>query len=239
MPESAAALLERARRPVSLSGAGLSAESGIPTFRDQLGGGLWSQYDPAQLATPQGFSRDPKLVTEWYRWRRKLVADAEPNAGHHALAACAEMVHVTQNVDDLLERAGARNILHLHGVLGRDRCIGGCGFTEAIDMAEPPPLRACPRCGKWLRPGVVWFGETLPTDAWTAAVSACSACEALLVVGTSATVYPAADLIRVAKQAGAKILVVNTATSEASHLADVELIGPAGELLPKILSWAL
>ncbi len=187
-----------------------------------------------QLASPQGFAAAPDTVMDWYAWRRRALAKARPNAAHQTLARRQGITHVTQNVDDLLERAGACDVVHLHGTVTRDRCNGACGFDEQIQLAEPPGLRACPQCGDQMRPAVVWFGEPLPTDAWEAAQRACASCDALLVVGTSAVVYPAAGLIAHARAAGARIIVVNTQPSEASHLADAELIGPAGEIVPKL-----
>jgi NAD-dependent deacetylase len=234
--DAARRLLRETDRIVSFSGAGLSAESGVPTFRDEKTNALWSRYDPTELASPQGFARDPKLVSEWYTWRRRAIAAAEPNPAHRALAERADIVHVTQNVDDLLERAGARETIHLHGTMAWDRCHAACGHRERVDLADPPPLRDCPKCGAPMRPDVVWFGEMLPPEAWAAAETACTACGALLVLGTSAVVYPAAGLIGVARAAGARIVVVNTEASGASDLADVELLGPAGEIVPALLS---
>lgn len=235
MIDEAARLLAAARRVVSFSGAGLSAESGLATFRGAREG-LWARYDPMTLASRQGFADDPRLVLDWYAWRRRAVAGAEPNAAHRALAARPDFVHVTQNVDDLLERAGARAVVHLHGRLGADRCHGGCGWREPIDLADPPPRRACPGCGAPVRPDVVWFGEPLPADAWSAAEQACASCQALLVIGTSAVVYPAAGLIELARSRGAAVVVVNTEPGAASRLADVEILGPAGEVVPAILA---
>ena len=227
-------IIEQARRLVSFSGAGLSAESGVPTFRDAQGG-LWAKFDATRLASPEGFAEDPKLVSDWYAWRRAAIAKAQPNPAHFALASRPDMVHVTQNVDDLLHRAAAREIVALHGSIGVDRCHAGCGYHDDVDLDNPPPLRACPSCGDRLRPAVVWFGEPLPADAWNTAEQACRRCDVLLVVGTSAAVYPAAGLIGTARNAGARIINVNTQPSEASAVADIELLGPAGEILPKML----
>lgn len=238
MIEQARALVDQAERVVSFSGAGLSAESGVPTFRDKADpDALWAKFDPMTLASPEGFARDPNMVMAWYRWRREQLSHVAPNAAHRALAARRDIFHVTQNVDDLLERAGASSerVVHLHGTIARDRCHASCGFEEAIDLAHPPTLRACPQCGDRLRPSVVWFGEALPTDAWLAAERACATCDALIVIGTSAAVYPAAGLIGHAKSAGARIVIINTHPSEASGLADVELIGRAGEIVPALL----
>jgi NAD-dependent deacetylase len=241
---TAISLLRGVKKVVCFSGAGLSAESGVPTFRDAqaVGGALWSKYDPMTLASPAGFQADAHAVIEWYNWRRRTIADALPNDAHRALAqaerSTARSFHnVTQNVDDLLERAGALNVIHLHGSIAVDHCERRCGQSEPIDMHNPPGLRECAACGNGarMRPGVVWFGETLPADAWSEAERVCRACDVLLVVGTSAVVYPAAGLVALAKSCGAKIIVVNTQSNEASHLADAEVIGNAGEVLPRLL----
>ncbi len=235
MIDDAVKLVRLARRPVSLSGAGLSAESGLETFRGRDPEALWSKHDPLQMATPEAFEANPQQVTDWYAWRRKVLAQAEPNAAHRALASRESMLHVTQNVDDLLERAGAREVIHLHGTIGRNHCAANCGHEEAIDMADPPPLAPCPTCGKWMRPSVVWFGESLPEAALEGAIEACVECDLLLVIGTSATVNPAASLIPLAKEASARVVLVNTEETEAGRFADVEIIGKAGEVLPKLL----
>lgn len=234
MIEEARRILERATRVVSFSGAGLSAESGVPTFRD-AGKGLWSKHDPMVLASPEGFEADPGLVIDWYAWRRREIARAQPNPAHQALAATG-WAHVTQNVDDLLHRCGAQDVVQLHGRIDYDRCHRRCGHREAVDMADPPPLRRCPGCGARLRPDVVWFGEALDPGRWSEAERACRAADVMLVVGTSAVVHPAAGLIGTARGAGAKIIVVNTQRSEASAVADVELIGKAGEVVPGLVS---
>jgi NAD-dependent deacetylase len=230
-------LLHSAERIVSFSGAGLSAESGVPTFRDAQCGGLWTKYDPTRLASPDGFAADPTLVIEWYAWRRRRIAAAQPNEAHRALAARPDIAHITQNVDDLLRRAGAEHVIQLHGTIARDRCHASCGFEEPIDMSDPPPLRDCPRCGPRhpMRPEVVWFGEALPMEAWAQAEQAAAECDAMLVIGTSAEVYPAAGLVHTAKSAGARIIIVNTQQSGASAFADVELIGRAGAIVPALL----
>ncbi len=234
---TARTLLQEAPSVTCFSGAGLSAESGIATFRDTETHALWSRFDPMKLASPEGFAEAPATVIDWYNWRRQTLAAARPNAGHQALAQQPQLVQITQNVDDLLERAGCapQQILHLHGTITRDRCHDGCGYSVAIDLAHPPSLRDCPRCGGSLRPAVVWFGESLPDTAWTAAEALCAATGCLLVIGTSASVYPAAGLIQLARRRGARIILVNTQPSDASHLADVELIGPSGQLLPQLL----
>ena len=235
MIEHAKRIIAQANRVVSFSGAGLSAESGVPTFRDAQTGGLWARHDPMRLASPQGFANYPELVSQWYADRRRAIGEAQPNGAHIALAQQSGMIHVTQNVDDLLHRAGAQHVIHLHGSIAHDRCNGDCGFHEEIDMTDPPALRNCPQCGDQLRPAVVWFGESLPSDAWSEAERACGECEVLLVIGTSAAVYPAAGLIGLAKSAVAKIIIVNTQSSDASSLADVELLGKASEVVPDLL----
>lgn len=235
MIEQAQKVIETASRIVSFSGAGLSAESGISTFRDAQTGGMWAKHDPMRLASPQGFEEDPELVIQWYAQRRRDIAAAVPNNAHHSLAERPDIINVTQNVDDLLHRAGAEQVIELHGTIARDRCHSLCGFDEAVAMNYPPGLRECPKCGSRLRPAVVWFGESLPMDAWDQAERVCGECDVLLVIGTSAAVYPAAGLIALAKSAGAKIIIVNTQTSDASHLADYELLGKASELVPQLL----
>jgi NAD-dependent deacetylase len=216
-----------------LTGAGISAESGIPTFRGP--GGLWRNFRPEQLATPEAFAQDPRTVWEWYLWRRAAIAAAEPNAGHRALAEYERQqprcTLITQNVDGLHDRAGSRRILKVHGDLWQERCTG-CGYQRRNHAlaypALPPP---CPECGAPLRPAVVWFGESLPRVVWAEAERAVAQADVLLVVGTAAQVYPAAGLITRARCA---IEVNPTPTPFSSHVA-VALAGPAGELLPALL----
>ena len=229
--------LERAARVACFSGAGLSAESGVATFRDIETHALWKQFDPMEMASPEGFAANPRRVIDWYNWRRQQLAEVRPNPGHQALAQQPQLVQITQNVDDLLERAGLpeHNVHHLHGTITRDHCQR-CAHSEPIPLTSPPPWRTCPACriGE-MRPSVVWFGEALPDDAWRASEALCRQIDVLLVVGTSATVYPAAGLIQIAKRAGADIIVVNTHPSDASYLADQELIGKSGDILPALL----
>ena len=220
-----------------LTGAGVSAESGIPTFRGQ--GGLWKQYRPEDLATPQAFARDPKLVWEWYDWRRGLIARAAPNPGHVALAEIERRARkftlITQNVDDLHERGGSRNVLHVHGSIWTVRCLD-C-HTETTDMRVPltdlPPR--C-QCGGLLRPGVVWFGEALPPRVWASAERAAREADLFLVIGTSAVVYPAAGLAQIAKASGARVVEINLAATPLSGEIDESLEGPSGELLPQLIA---
>jgi len=236
--DTARSLLQSCQKVVCFSGAGLSAESGIATFRDTETDALWSRYDPTELASPEGFAAHPERVIDWYNWRRRRIAQAHPNAAHRALAQRPDIVQITQNVDDLLERAGCKqaSVIHLHGNITHDRCHQRCGFQHKIDLANPPGPGRCPMCDAPLRPAVVWFGETLPQWAWQQAEKACREAECLLVIGTSASVYPAAGLIQVTKAMGGKVLVINTHASGASALADMELIGPCGEWLPRLLS---
>ena len=231
--------LAQARSIAVLTGAGISAESGVPTFRGP--GGLWRNFRPEELATPHAFARDPKLVWEWYDWRRGIVARAEPNAGHRALVElerrAADFRLVTQNVDGLHDRAGSRRVIKLHGDIWMVRCTR-CGAEERnveVPLAQLPP--AC-RCGGLLRPGVVWFGEALPEQALAEALEAARSCETFLVLGTSAVVYPAAAIPRVARENGARVIEINVEPTELSALADVSLRGRTGELLPQLVTEA-
>ena len=236
MIEQVRSLLASARRIVAFTGAGISAESGIPTFRGQ--GGYWRTYRAEDLATPDAFQRDPKLVWEWYDSRRQTIAAAEPNTGHRALAdlekRTAEFTLITQNVDGLHDRAGSRNVIKLHGDIWRVRCTG-CG-TESTDLRSPlPDLPPRCRCGALLRPGVVWFGEFLPPGAWSKGEAAASRAEVFLTIGTSAVVHPAAGLIDVAHAGGAIVVEVNPDATPYSDVVRYSLRGPAGEILPQLL----
>lgn len=233
----ARAVLDQATSVAVFSGAGLSAESGIATFRDTETDALWSRFDPTELASPAGFERNPERVIDWYRWRRTKLAQVQPNPAHRALAKQSRLMHITQNVDDLSERAGGdvKNIFHLHGTIGKDHCHAQCGHEEVIDLQEPPALRRCPKCESYMRPSVVWFGEGLPEDVWNHSVAVCKRADCLIVIGTSATVYPAAGLIEVVHANRGSIIVVNTNPSESSRIATIELIGPAGEMVTKLL----
>lgn len=233
--EQAGALVQNASSIAVLTGAGISAESGIPTFRGA--GGLWRQFRPEDLATPEAFRRDPNLVWEWYDWRRSLIDKAAPNAGHLALAdiegRAPSFTLVTQNVDGLHQRAGSRRVIEVHGSIWTLRC-SKCDRSWA-DRSVPLQLVPHCECGALARPGVVWFGEQLPQDAWLAAEKAALSCDVVLVVGTSAAVYPAAGLIGIARSAGAKIIEVNVDKTAISHTVDYSVIGPAGEILPKLV----
>lgn len=236
--ESARELLSDSPRVAAFSGAGLSAESGLSTFRDPEEDGLWSQFDPTALASIEGFEANPQRVIEWYAWRRSQLAAVEPNPAHRALAAQQGMMQITQNVDHLLEQAGAspERILHLHGSILIDRChSSACDYQETIDLDHPPELRACPECADTLRPAVVWFGEGLPQDTWQLAQQLCMHLDCLLVIGTSASVYPAAGLIALAMQHGSRIIVVDPNPGAAGDLAEIFLQGNAAEVLPTLL----
>ena len=228
--EDAVAALRKADRPVTFSGAGLSAESGIPTFREAQTG-LWARYDPMTLASPGGFAADPELVINWYNERRRTIAAARPNPAHLAMAERPDMVHITQNVDNLLERAGAADIVHLHGTINQDKCSAECGHREVIDLADPPPLRPCRRCGRMMRPAVVWFGEHLPRTEWLRADELAAHADVFVVIGTSAQVYPAAGLITTARANGATVIVVNI---EPDSAPGIHLTGPAGQIVPQL-----
>jgi NAD-dependent deacetylase len=237
--------VRHAKQLTVLTGAGVSAESGIPTFRDRLSG-LWERYEPAELATPEAFARDPALVWGWYESRRAALLRAQPNPAHRAIAQMATHVPrltlVTQNVDDLHERAGSRDALHLHGEIARPYCercrrvhMPGSGVPAMADggqRLEPP---RCSACGGRIRPGVVWFGESLPEDNWKAAVQAASQCDVLICVGTSAVVQPAASLISRAHAAGAVTIQVNPNPTEMDGVVSHALRGRAGEILPALV----
>jgi len=224
-----------------MTGAGMSAESGIATFRDALTG-LWSRFDPAELASEEGFRAQPQRVWDWYAERREGMRRAEPNTGHRALAGFARrwpgtLVLVTQNVDDLHQRAGNADAIRLHGDILADRWLQPCprrrGCSTGSAAAGRPPR--CKECGNLLRPGVVWFGEELPAAALEAARGAAHACSVMLVVGTSGAVWPAAGLVGQARQRGAQVLIVNPAPSEIDDQAHFVLRGTAAQSLPALL----
>jgi NAD-dependent deacetylase len=240
----AAAKLSAAERVCVLTGAGVSAESGVPTFR--ASDGLWEGHHIEDVASPDGFRRDPRLVWNFYNARRANVKTVQPNPGHYALAKLEErwgdrFVVVTQNVDGLHRVAGNRNVLEIHGSLYRTRCTA-CGEVANRGLDPLPELPEC-RCGAMLRPDIVWFHEALPEDIWMAAMGAAQGCDVLLVVGTSAVVHPAASLIPIAKRRstwnhtrpGATVIEVNLTPTEASAHADIGLYGPSGQVLPRLV----
>ncbi len=220
-----------------LTGAGISAESGVPLFRGA--GGLWQQHRPEDLATPQAFARDPRLVWEWYDWRRARVAETRPNPGHYALAELeqrvADFTLITQNVDGLHDRAGSRHVLKLHGDVWRLRCTHCDHESEntEVPLVELPPRCSC---GGLLRPAVIWFGEALAADVLQTAVDAAARAQVFFVIGTSALVQPAASLPLMAQRNGARLVEINPQTTPLSAHADINLLGPAGELLPQLIA---
>ena len=229
--------LAQARRVAVLTGAGISAESGIPTFRDALTG-LWANYDPQELATPEGFARNPKLVWEWYAERRQRIAGVQPNPGHLALAALerrfAQFTLVTQNIDSLHQRAGSLAVVELHGNIARVKCSREETVVNEFPDSESPPR--CP-CGAFLRPDVVWFGEMLPAaEALARAEAAAGQCEVFLSIGTSAQVYPAAELPLRALSAGATIVEINPERTPLTRHAHFALQGAAGKVLPQLVA---
>lgn len=236
--------LAKAERIVVLTGAGVSQESGIPTFRDALSG-LWAQYDPTQLATPEAFRANPKLVWDFYQFRRDLMRPAEPNAGHRALARLQELhprvVLITQNVDDLHERAGSRALIRLHGSIWRNRCSANCDRRRTpLDLRDciqdDGDVPRCPACGAYVRPDVIWFNEALLEDSLTDAFAAAHACAVMLVVGTSGLVTPAALLPEIARTNGAYVIEVNPQPSALSQQVDMWLQGTAAHILPRLVS---
>jgi NAD-dependent deacetylase len=226
--------LRAAQRIVALTGAGISAESGLATFRDAQTG-LWTKFKPEELATAEAFRRNPKLVSDWYGWRRGQALKAEPNAGHRALAEmerrAPEFLLVTQNVDGLHARAGSKRLIELHGNIHRFRCFENNCATDQFDVEHG----RCRSCGGNLRPDVVWFGEMLPVAAIEAATNAAEMCDVFFSIGTSSVVYPAADLWRRAKDCGAIVIEINKDPTSLSPLADYSFLGKAGEILPELV----
>lgn len=240
--------MRSAQHWVVFTGAGVSAESGIPTFRDALTG-LWSNFDPEDLATTEAFLRDPDLVWGWYEWRRAKVLEVAPNPAHQAIAELARHVPrltlITQNVDDLHERAGSPSVLHLHGSLHHPRCMR---CAKALDPPQPldtsqgeqllaPPV--CVDCGGLIRPGVVWFGEMLPEQALTQAFEAAAQCDLLLSVGTSGVVYPAAQIPQLAARSGAWVIHINPQNLALGSEREFQLTGAAGAILPLLVQQVL
>jgi NAD-dependent deacetylase len=228
--------LQRAHEVAVVTGAGISAESGIPTFRDALSG-LWEQYDPRRLATPEAFIADPQLVWDWYASRREKLSQCRPNPGHIALAEFAQLVPrlslITQNVDGLHQAAGSEEVIELHGNIRRVKCFEHAHPATEWDEGESPPH--CAICGSLLRPDVVWFGELLPEAAFARAARAAEACDVFFSIGTSAQVYPAADLAFAALANGATVVEINAEPTDLTPHAHYTLPGRAGERLPELL----
>lgn len=240
IPQQVVDFLRGARHIAVLTGAGISAESGVPTFR-QAQTGLWAKYDPQELATPEAFRRNPRLVWEWYAWRRQLVSQAQPNPGHYALVEMVQRVPrftlITQNVDGLHQRAGSHDTIELHGSLQRVKCFDHeHPVTQWAEAGEVPPR--CPICSSLLRPDVVWFGENLPKAALDAAFSAAAECDLFFSVGTSALVHPAASIPLEALKAGAPVVEINPEGTALTHYVTYALMGAAGELLPQLVALA-
>jgi NAD-dependent deacetylase len=236
LPPALISALRSSSQTVVLTGSGISAESGVPTFREAQTG-LWERFDPQELATPEAFDRDPGLVWDWYAWRRKLVAQAAPNRGHVALAEMQDLdgsfTLVTQNVDGLHQRAGSREVIELHGNIGRTRCsVEGYEVGKYNESGSPP---VCPSCGAPLRPDVVWFGEMLPPVALDAASEAVRGADLFFSVGTSSLVYPAAALPYEALENGATLVEVNPGETPLTPHADYALRARAGDVLPRLI----
>ncbi len=236
IPNDLVDALREAEHVVVMTGAGASAESGVPTFRDAMTG-LWAQYDPQELATPEAFARQPRLVWDWYAWRRELVAGVAPNPGHVALARLEQrlrsLVLITQNVDNLHQAAGSTRILELHGNLARTRCHACGRLATTFDAKERPP--SCASCQGALRPDVVWFGEALPPDIFQEAVEASQAADVFLSIGTSSVVFPAAALAEVALRAGAMLVEINPLPTPLTPLAAHVFAAPSGVVLPALV----
>ena len=247
--QRAAKLLAASSQICVLTGAGISAESGIPTFRDKQTG-LWQHYRAEDLATPTAFERDPKLVWSWYQWRRQLVHEKTPNPAHLALAEWQQQAKnnnqsltlVTQNVDDLHEQAGS-TVTHLHGHLWRDRCHEcGTAFEDKAEVLNSrkesinfdDELVTCQHCDGYIRPDIVWFGEALPEQAWQTAEYAAANCEVFISIGTSSLVYPAAGLAHLAKQNGAKLIEINPDPTP-NTIVDITLAANAGMIMPLLM----
>jgi NAD-dependent deacetylase len=238
--DKAAARITAARAVAVLTGAGVSAASGVPTFRGPEG--LWRRFRPEELATPQAFARDPRLVWEWYDWRRRVIANCVPNAAHEVLARWARDVPactvITQNVDGLHERAGLPGVVRLHGSIWEVSCWARCPLAPSRWRNETVPLPAlpprCPHCGGLLRPAVVWFGEALPIEALDRAEAAAAACDVFVAAGTSAIVHPAAGLVWTARARGAFTIEINPAETEASPEIDLALRLPAEAALAQL-----
>lgn len=237
--QQALTLLQNAKNICVLTGAGISAESGIPTFRDKQTG-LWENYRAEDLASIDAFKRDPKMVWSWYQWRRNLVKDKQPNPAHHAIASLQQWANtqgktlslITQNVDDLHEQAGSQ-VTHLHGHLWKNKCSQcNAAYQGAMDYSQDA-LVNCPECEAYVRPDIVWFGEMLPVEAWEYAAQAAANCDVFISIGTSSLVYPAAGLAQLAKSNKAQLIEINLNPTQNPHI-DVVLAGKAGEILPKL-----
>ncbi len=233
--ERAVYTLLESRFVIALTGAGISAESGIPTFRGR--NGLWNRYRPEELATPEAFERNPRLVWDWYKWRMSIVFSAKPNPAHYALARLEGLgiikCIITQNVDGLHQLAGSRCVIELHGSIRRVRCVK-CDFKAEIEEPPRDDIPKCPKCGSYLRPDVVWFGEPIPRDALETAFKLARNADAILVVGTSGVVLPAGYIPYIVKENGGRVVEINIQESAITPIADIFIKGKAGEVLPVI-----
>ncbi len=238
IPDDLIQKLVAARHVTVLTGAGVSAESGVPTFRDAQTG-LWSKYQPEDLATPRAFRRNPRLVWEWYEWRRRLVAGAKPNPAHLALVELEKLFPqfalITQNVDGLQQRAGSPKVIELHGNITRSKCFAENKVVSSWPATDDVPPQ-CPDCGGLLRPDVVWFEESLPEREMQMAATASTTCEVFLSIGTSTVVYPAAALPAEALRAGATVVEINPQPTPLTARAHFALAGAAGVVLPELLA---
>ncbi len=227
--------LKKDKRVVVLTGAGISAESGVPTFRGE--DGLWKKFKPEELATFDAFISNPELVWEWYEYRRKLISEVKPNPAHYSLAEMQgyfKNFHlITQNVDGLHQKAGSKEVIELHGNIKRNKCISCDKKFEDVELTSKEIPPKC-KCGGLIRPDVVWFGEMLPQEAIDKAYELSSKCDIFFSIGTSAVVYPAASLPLIAKRAGAYLVEVNLERTELSNFADEDFLGKAGEIMPEI-----
>ncbi|WP_353571413.1 NAD-dependent deacylase [Candidatus Albibeggiatoa sp. nov. BB20] len=229
--------IKQAKHIVVFTGAGISAESGVPTFRDaQIG--LWAKYDPVELATPEAFQRDPRLVWDWYAWRREMINAVKPNLGHFALIDLAKKMPqftlITQNVDGLHQQAGSENVIELHGNIHRIKCASQQNIVENWQQLDGSPPQ-CPLCGDNLRPDIVWFGEALPVDAISSAFSAAKQCDVLFSIGTSSLVQPAASIPFTALQYGATVVEINPNPTPLTEQVTYSILGQAGQILPTLI----
>ena len=225
-------LIESSNYIIAFTGAGVSAESGVPTFRGK--NGLWEKYDPTKLATPEAFMENPKRVWEWYKWRMEIIAKAKPNPAHIVLAKMEEKgivkAIITQNVDGLHQRAGAKNVVELHGNIWRVKCVNKeCNYRTKLSKPPEQIPPKCPKCGNLLRPDVVWFGEPLPRRAWEHAVSEANQADLVIVVGTSGVVQPAAMIPLIVKHQGGRVVDVNIEETAYKDIADLFIKTRAGE----------
>ncbi|HSD63385.1 MAG TPA: NAD-dependent deacylase [Ignavibacteriaceae bacterium] len=236
IPQTLTDRLLEAESIVFFTGAGISAESGIPTFRGK--DGIWNKLKPEELANFDAFLRNPEMVWEWYNHRKKIIFESQPNMGHLAIAEMQnifkDVTVVTQNIDNLHKRAGSRKIYELHGNIERNYCID-CKTKYNEELPFKDKIPRCTKCGGLIRPDIVWFGEYLPQDQFQASAESSKKCDIFFVIGTSAVVYPAASLVYTAKENGAFIVEVNIEETEISYLANKSFFGEAGKILPAIV----